>query len=50
MIKASNTVWTFLWGFASLHSYENAKADLAIIGSGGAIAAFGAVDGSGDGC
>ena len=48
MIKASNTVWTFLWGVPlGLHSYENAKAvNLAIIGSGVAIAVFGAVDGS----
>jgi hypothetical protein len=48
MIKASNTVWTFLWGVPlGLHEYESSKAmNLAIIGGGVAMAAMGAVDGS----
>lgn len=47
MIKASNTVWTFLWGLPlGLNPWAPKKAlNLAIIGLGVAVAAFGAVEG-----
>mmetsp|Transcript_11482 Transcript_11482/g.27014 ORF Transcript_11482/g.27014 Transcript_11482/m.27014 type:complete len:359 (+) Transcript_11482:257-1333(+) len=48
MIKASNTVWTYLWGVPlGLSAWETGRAlNLMVIGAGVATAALGAVEGS----
>ena len=48
MIKASNTVWTYMWSVPlGLHAWHRGKAlNLAVIGGGVAVAAMGAVEGS----
>ena len=48
MIKASNTVWTYLWGLPLMLNNWNAYTafNLLIIGGGVALAAFGSIDGT----
>ena len=48
MIKASNTVWTYLWGMPlGLNAWNSCTAlNLAVIGAGVAMSAMGSVDGS----
>lgn len=48
MIKASNTVWTYLWGLPlMLNNWNTYTAfNLLVIGSGVALAAFGSLDGT----